>query len=990
MKKNMLNNQNGMSLISVIGASAVIGAGILGALQLAKMSESGKQSIKSKSEAISLTSMVETRVKSMFMDTKESDGKLKTGICSLLGVTTQDSQLTNVFVQFPKDGTLLSEKIWNKAFGEFEQVRSGCKLSNSYGRCYKLKSDTLDKLGITDATFKALDPVFEIDIRAMYTNPATADTFREIKIDPTSKYDVKSIGFQYSVRSSYQKNGKPSSEFLAGFIWTGDAGVCDISDKKVSLTANSFGDPSNQTMFNLAGFSADSKSTVTDPPLNVTMLNTQIRSGILGGALGSQFLTSRDTASDDNPNSGPAYSACNEMRFQCPQLGANNRSYQSMRHLLRVGYQVPNVLQNTGSSVEFSPSVVFKDTASRELKANYSQNFTLGDYRYYQDKDGRFKTKINGTEVPLRVGSEDMLLAQVTDAGGINQADNVCRNICVPQTNFNSNTNNHYTSHFTYKVHIGRSPSQEFSVASGPVACTACYMKNCDQFGLGTFGPMHEQPTEPLDASIPECFQYENHVNEFYESKVTDLGFDSANKCISAKLKSGDNEGLSYFADSCEQEKPVMCFGFGKHLLARMADLSGSKIIKKKFEMASDACFSLGTEIIKKNPLRTLFVEQGNADATAAKFLGLNVSAMTAEIDDSQRMTFINLSTQGSYFAPVGLNQEARLREFAHKTGETTNLLSTNFWVNLKTDSAGYIYAPAPRLSSLAKSSDNKWGLHYDGSGRLVVEESPLVNVRQPNASDADQRQVGLLFHSHRLKGVEFGRSTSPLDFNLDKEEGKEKAIKVSDGLRVLCRKNFHPYSIFVSSKKTDSFNHAHQICKDEGGVFLPPTTTAGWEKALLLVNNNSAVHPFPHGAETLRNPVWVNLVKNGSDEVIDLPNFLGGTFSKIVSADGSSFSVGEAAQGVKEKLEKVTDLKEQMELDAPIKPIAESFDVLCFDKGKGEMTIRSQCQKGEKMLSEQEALAAMDGSNKVLRSLLYIAFANKPSYKNNKVKLHQ
>lgn len=968
MKNAKLNNQTGMSLVSVITTMAILGAASLGVMQLVKMNEKGSQGIKNKGEALSLTSMVETRVKSMFLQTKSASGSLTNGMCSLVGVSTKDSQLTNVFINLPaKSKELLSPSIWNSAFSEFEEVKSGCSLSNAYGRCYRLKEDTLSKLGITDTTYKNIKPTFTIDIKPMYTNPVTADTFKELKANKSSRYDLKSIGFQYSIRSIYQRTAdtqakKGASEFLAGFIWAGDVGVCEVNNKKVSLTANSFGDPTSLVMFNLAGFSADSKTKTTVAPLSVTMLNTQIRSGILGGALGSQFLTSRDTASNENPNSGPAYSACNEYRYQCPQLNAGKRNYQNMRHLLRVGYQVPNIVQNTGSNIEFAPSVVFKDTNLKELNAKYSQSFTLGDFDYAEDKNGWYKTKIDNTMVPMRVGSEDMLTAVLSDSKYSSESNNVCRNICVPGTNFNTNTNNHYTSTFTYKVNVSDvkdAAKLRFEVASGPVACTACFMKNCDQFGLGTFGPMHEQPTEPLDANIPECFQHEDHFRNFYESNRIELGMSAANKCLSARLKQQDQSGFELEAVDCNRSQPVMCFAFGKHLLAREASLSGAQLTRKTFSESADTCFSLGREIIKKEPLRKLLIEQNNANSTAASFLGVSAESLQSPLPENDRVNFINLSAQGTFFAPVGLNQEARLREYASKTGEAANLLRSSFWVNLKTDSAGYIYAPSPKLAALAKNPENKWGIHYDGSGRLEVQESSselgLSSGFEGKDDEDEAAKVALLFHSHRFKGVEFARSWQP--FAKDED------------LRVLCRKTFYPYEVFVSKDKTAKFKNAAKICRDERGLFLPPTTTSGWEKALLLVNENAIVHPFPTSKKADKNPVWVNLVQSGDEELISLGGFLSGGVDKFVSKGGEQFHQEE-------------DLKDS-------KGREETYELACFNKEKGEISIQSHCQRGQRLLSEQEVMAAASSSNKILRSLLFIAFSNRDKHSVKKVRLY-
>lgn len=970
--QNIIRNQSGMNLISVIGTVAVLGVGLVAALQLTKMSDTGRDSASRKIDASSMTSIVENKLKSAFFDTKGSDSKLNSGLCSLIQVASLDTQLSNVYIQLPatnKD-SLFDKSIWAKAFKGLKEVSpgKGCNLESSYGKCFKFDENVDASIGVSKGILSKLDPLFEVNIRPMVTNPAADVTFGKLVPDGVSKYDLKAIGFEYTIRASYNSttedmDKKMGRRFIQGFIWAGDIGICEIGNKKISLTANSFGDPSNSTVFNQAGFSSDSKSRNTATPLEVTLLNSQIRSGILGGTLGSQFLLSRDSASAEDPDSGPVYSACNESQFRCPQLNSQDRNYQFMRHMIRARYQVPNRLSNAGNNVQISAMVKFKNLREQFLPQNYSESFNLSGRNYNKSDDGWYYAQVGDDKIPLRIGEESSVIARLSDSPNGIHANEVCRRICVPETNFNSSTNDHYTSIFSYKVKMGNIPRGEtdtFEVSSGPVACTSCNMKNCDQFGLGTFGAMHAQPTEPLDAGVPECVRHEAHANNIYETSNFDLGSSSANKCVSARLRSGDNSGLALMAQSCDTELPVICFAYGKHMLARNITLSSSSVIKKNFNNAYESCFELGKENIKKEPFRTLLSQQGNLNSTEMELLG--ITDPNLEIDLNQRMEVMNFVNQGSFFAPVGLNQEINLRQLADKQGEKPQLISNDSWVGLKTDNLGYIYAPAPRLATAALNANSKWGIHYDGNGRMVVKKtSDGLNLNSSTESDTDDlgKKVGLLFHSPRYKGVHLVKSFKPY------------GERDSQSLRVLCRKNWYPHELFVANKRTTHFKHAENICKDENGAFLPPLTTAGWASAYQLVHANHAKHPFPDiWSPSELDPVWVNVVENGSSQSIYMGKVLSGSMSKFINSQG---------EFVTETFKPGAVISDQEK---------DNHDFACFNKDKGEINFRHICSSGSRPLTQEEVASAVHQDNMYLRFMLKIALASRSGYGN--IKLYQ
>jgi hypothetical protein len=205
-----------------------------------------------------------------------------------------------------------------------------------------------------------------------------------------------------------------------------------------------------------------------------------------------------------------------------------------------------------------------------------------------------------------------------------------------------------------------------------------------------------------------------------------------------------------------------------------------------------------------------------------------------------------------------------------------------------------------------------------------------------------DGAMAGLLYHHERFKGVKFYHSLKPY--------GEKK-------LRALCRKQNYPHQVFVSDSKTDSFLEADSLCKNEGGLFLPPLTTAGWEVAYQKVNADDPKHAFPVATDF--DPAWVNVIQKGNSESIHL-SLLDTTISKFMNNQGKF--VQEEAPGEGET-------KSPQERG--------SYEWACFNKDKGEIRIRQNCDSGSRKLLRDEIIAASSPENIYLRFMLKAALAN-------------
>jgi len=184
----------------------------------------------------------------------------------------------------------------------------------------------------------------------------------------------------------------------------------------------------------------------------------------------------------------------------------------------------------------------------------------------------------------------------------------------------------------------------------------------------------------------------------------------------------------------------------------------------------------------------------------------------------------------------------------------------------------------------------------------------------------------------------------------------------------VLCRSKIYPHTPFASIARTVSFILADSVCKDEGGLFLPPVTTAGWEVAYQLTNANDSKFAFPASSST--EPSWVNVVQGASGaESIHL-TLLGGAQSKFMDKNGSFVPEVTLTDETKSEQEKT------------------SYEWACFNKTKGEIKFKANCDSQSSKLSQNEVKSASSSENVYLRFMLKVAIEN---YSGNElIKLYE
>lgn len=661
------------------------------------------------------------------------------------------------------------------------------------------------------------------------------------------------------------------------------------------------------------------------------------------------------------------------------------------------------------------------DVDSRILRANDTvganeELIEIGDRRFAISYQRRIKTELTELTAKSSHSLTYELMDKITDEANPT-ANGICRNICNASNQYNKGSDPIHP-YFSYKVNIennldadGNEIKTDYLKAQAPVACTSCYMKSCERIGLGTFGPMKEMPSEPTDAGVPECVQYESVASAKTETSSINLGSVNANKCVAMKLKSGDMAGFEYEADDCFSEKNVMCFNYGKHLLAADVGGSGTTLVTSQFNSARNICFNTSKELVNTDSLTALFDQQGfdidNEDpdsvspanlafANAAKeFMAIGTvttapdlladfrifrtgalpagtsptlqgpvrRVLTRPVPEGRDISstieraeigFFNLANQGSFFAPVGGNQEEALRKY----NEGNNQIGSQaFWVGLKTDNLGYIYSPAPEIADQAYNDANKWSLSFNSNATLIAKKHDI----ELDVQTGTGKQVGLLYHHIRYKGIAFGNEEGAI---VEISGEGDDATTTNIELRFLCRKS--DGSVFVTSARSDKISDGVASCKDEGGLFLPPTTTGQWEHALQLVHSNGSSTSYPNreiASAKDYDPVWVAIEKGVSVGVygtLEADKFFDGDIAWRIKRDGSF--IGSSDSNVDKKI--------------------------CFYETSGDFQIEESCNgQGRRFLTEDELTAINDEKNIVLKTN-FLAVLSQLDSGDNKVQV--
>ncbi|MCO4795254.1 MAG: hypothetical protein KC493_16165 [Bacteriovoracaceae bacterium] len=842
--RKLLGDSQGFSLVEIIMAIGVLSVGGYVILNTT-------QTVNKQEKVMTVTPVVSrlnlnmlTKVKRILTEIKDENDVHNQGICKYVSSTAASPGVGPVFIKlFSESGSDgFSNARWEQYVGDdWDSVGpqgSECEAKNNYQKCYKMKSDT--NLGLSDKKSSDLNVVLSIKIMPLNMNPFIGDgkLFSDISGN-TDIRDVKDVGFKVIAKVSFNiEKDRRISKIYDDFIWAPAVGSCDYTlskGKKVKLSLSGAGasDPDGNTVYNRSGFAGNKQD-----PLRVIFRKTQVQKGKLTN--NGQFLQS-----DTNEN---IFGSCNEVKYRCPQEDHSKREYDDISMTMNLTYFPDNKLVPFfASQMTMVPKLVMQkgESGTDLISSTASKSGYYFDELPYSYDSSKSEYFLSGAQKqPLVVDGSHILQVAISDNSSSGSSNSLCRRICTSDSNYNTSGTTYVDRYSPYLSYKFKGFDEDFKLASNQAfGCTSCYMKGCDRLGLETFGPMAKQPYQPLDSGIPECSMKEassvvNDINPYKGSSKEGNGWSGdSKKCIAAKL-SYDQSSLVYYAEDCSSSLPVMCFNYGKFLLARDISNGNESLSKVKFSDASARCFKMGLE---KIPVAALDEYLGSTTLPMPKVNG--------------RYEFINLAEQGLFISPQIQKDVKYYNEWRMQNGIGKD---DKFWVNMEKDSGNNMAAGAPLMS--AKSAD-KYGVYFDGNGVLIYRQY---------ASDLGLRSISgdkgmILFHNIKFKG---GVAVNPMNPMSGEDSRKFPFI---------CRKNSAPYELYKSDSTSNKQSDGFSICNNSGGKFLPPTTSLGWVKAMFLVSGNHRNYPFPDPKMTSVSSAkgaWVGLLDKNDGKGFGLMNF--------------------------------------------------------------------------------------------------------------------
>ncbi len=799
----------GFSIIEVLVGLAIAG---MAAFVLIKSSDSLQSIMRFSKTVPAATRYAEQLLagaRAMLLDIGP-DGSADQGICSLVSTDAAAPGVGNILITIAPYGGrsryTFSDSRWRDKFGGWSAIGSrpeaGCTYSDNWRRCFSLAGNNraeLSNQGLVD-----MDLVGSIQIIPTYTNP-NKGLFSRINVGEADRsFDVKDVGFSIVAEVSYKataKSTKRTVKKLSDFVWAPSAGLCKGrltpnggtrgSQVLLSLSGMGASNPDGSTVYNRSYFTGE-----LDAPMIVDFRKTQIQEGKL--ADNGQAITT-----DTSKNIAVS---CNERRYRCPLLASNERTYGPMNVTMDLEYNPRNTLAKFAASMTLKPAFSITRSGSEAVTSSSKQTYTL---------DG-----VSGSS--FRVTGSHQLAAQITDRESTDSANNVCRAICVEKTNYNKGGDNS-ASRFrpNLKYSFQEFPQNGFSAPSDEeVGCTACYMKNCAQIGLGTFGPMDKQPDQPLDSNIPECWLVEPPGNRqpYLDTTTFTLeGFNEGDKqCIAGRLDPASNK-LILRPKSCDSQLATLCYGFGGFVLPRQINGTNWTPIRGSQIEAPKTCYQMGTETANGSSLAAILEA---ADAA-------NLPSQSGEI------TMMNLAQQGMFLAPQLPKDLIGLRKWMTKYG-----IDEEFWIALNYKQ-GKVTAIAPPVVNT--SGKDNLALYYNTSGRMRLTKYALNLSDYGPTGQAESGAGRLLFHHLMFKG--------------------EVAVTASQGrsYRFICVGDKE--NIFVSAKRGSSYGQGSDICQAEGGAFYRPETPREWIEALNSSQPLMDLLPYPNvdlNKSDKLDPVWI------------------------------------------------------------------------------------------------------------------------------------
>lgn len=815
------NSQKGISLVEMLITVGLIG----GAAYIVYNSASIYNRMSSRAQAsldISEVSFdVLHRSKEVLFNTYDSNGNRTQGVCEIVEKGPGSSPpVGTIHARMSDLGDVVNVNRLDNILSDWQPVADSDCNQDSFEFCFELKQGSS-----YSEVVESMNPKLKLTITPLSMLPSNlAETlekesiFAPIDIESVDEeIDVKHISFLFeSIISAEIEDGSFREFNSRSMEWLPTVGNCE---KLSTLTDESGNDYIYTELLSLTGMEL-----VTMPNLgNVIINNPGFRDE--SDALPVDFIPRRIVAQvGTRSESGQSLftdqsqniiTSCNEIYYTCPNRSSNKRIYEGISLVGNLRHVFPNRVQPPGNPVPLSVKV--KNEIRRDGQALQNLDFygarvsgTTGACHVQTRADGIVDDDCIKREFLEGSLITSMRLSMTLMDQGQQRANNACRQICQDSNNYNASSSvSNYASYLSFDYPDFPGNEHSLQVASR-VGCTACYMKNCDQFGLGTFGPMTDMPYQPLDAGIPLCAEFDqtstiSSVAQLLKNSVNNT---SGQDCVMGRYNQFTNNIDLHFED-CSKTLPVMCFAFGGPKLARDLTQTTSSLASVRHEDAADRCVRMGREV----------VSIGQLDEYLAGFSPSNTSGGNYD--------FINLAQQGSFFAHQTQSDIDSFRDWLDEEG--LNSPASGFWVGLGRDAERLVTSRVPVISP--EVDDYIDAIYFSGAGRLV--SFPIDHVISGSSPSGGNDWYGVLLHNVKYKGVKPMRGNNPLS-------GEEMPF--------ICRqKNTGGGSeFFLSDDSSNQINDGKQICNDEGGIFLPPVTPYEWVVAMTLVEPISREHPFP------------------------------------------------------------------------------------------------------------------------------------------------
>lgn len=815
-----IKNENGFSMVEILVALGIIGGATWVFFSSSTVFEKTKDVVETKSQALEVQTGLLENSKRVLFDSKDDNDKRTKGFCELVKPDpVSKPPVGPVYINLKGLSGVLALSRWKTYLPDWKTTSNPKECANSkYSYCFAF--DSSEDLELRK--FGNLNPVFSIEIVPVNMNPKKGDLFEEIPASDHKKdLDGKIVGFAFKSNLFIDSdNGRKRSQ-AESFEWVGMAGYCDYekgTDKFRLSFSGMEAVSGNDVIFNRNGFDTNKLA-----PVDIRFRPIVAQAGIYKP--NGQYVFT-----DKSKN---IVTSCKENRFRCRKRSSGERTYDDLSVVADVTYRTSNYV---ASSASMKTKISYKIKKSGAVLSSNNYYYGVGVDCSLLGPDGKPNPECKKGPQQTNLTGSHLISVTSFDTGSDFKTENTCRQICSSGNNYNvtgGGPQNRYVGYLNFEF-VGYGANQE-ELVSDKIGCTACYMKNCDQFGIGTFGPMADMPYQPLDSTIPECSIYEDsdvlyndraHLKNIYSS--TD--WNSTGKCVVASLDSSSGKFILETED-CNKELPVMCYGYGSFFLARDLKSGSSAFSVQKYKDAAERCFETSHE---KADVARLDTYLGSKPGLPTK---------GGEYD------FYNLAHQGQFLAPQSDEDFKSYNKWRLENGVSK---AEKFWVALKKDGEKGVQARPPVFADEIRK--NNHALYYDGNKNLIYKTFPS-SIKH---AKGESKYGALLYHNIKYKGLAYVKKDSS-----------------SKEYRYLCRKSGFPFSFFVSKGKDDELSEGEKKCEDGGGIFLPPLTSYEWVKAMTLVEEMSNLHPFPDPSNASSpDPVWVALeFSSNSEEAIDFEN---------------------------------------------------------------------------------------------------------------------